>query len=170
MAGLFKQASPPFLSSPPYNKPTTSQPSVTMPSTYIVTESSPVTTTVIRSGRGGAGNMYRATPSSSSSSAPSRTAILTASALAGSARRFYSGIGGAGNAHAANERPPLALDDDFRRAAAREHTSVCHTGIGGAGNVYRRKASDASSASSEGWNDAASAVTTKSQMMEFARR
>jgi hypothetical protein len=140
-----------------------------MPSTYIITESSPKTTTYIRAGRGGAGNIRAHTssaPSSSHTQAPSRH-ILSASSLASSARRFYSGIGGAGNAHAADERPPLNLDDDFRRAAARDNaTRVCHTGIGGAGNVFRRKASDASSVDS----DADSVCTTKSQMMDFSSR
>jgi hypothetical protein len=140
-----------------------------MPSTYIITESSPKTTTFIRAGRGGAGNI-RAHTSSSSNAQPSSSSsrhVLSALSLARSARRFYSGIGGAGNAHAADERPPLNLDDDFRRAAARDHaTRVCHTGIGGAGNVFRRKASDASSVVS----DADSVCTTKSQMMDLSRR
>ena len=125
-------------------------------STYIVTESSPRTTTFIRHGRGGAGNTVRA----ESPSHP-RSAILT-SPIVATARRFYSGIGGAGNARKAGERPPITLDEDFRRAAARDQARVCHTGIGGAGNVFRRKASDASSMSSE--RD--SFETTKSALRE----
>ncbi|KAH7149138.1 hypothetical protein B0J13DRAFT_297646 [Dactylonectria estremocensis] len=104
---------------------------------YIVTESSPSTTAYMRSGRGGAGNVVRVANSQKSSSHSVPT--ITPS------RRFFSGIGGAGNAHQASERPAISLDEEYDRAAARELVSAGHCGIGGAGNVYHRKASDASS-------------------------
>ncbi|CAI0650251.1 unnamed protein product, partial [Colletotrichum noveboracense] len=66
-----------------------------------------------------------------------------------SARRFYSGIGGAGNAHSATERPVISFDEDFDRQQVRDRAVVGHVGIGGAGNVSRRKGSDASSVLSE---------------------
>ncbi|KAH7011388.1 hypothetical protein EDB80DRAFT_711719 [Ilyonectria destructans] len=104
---------------------------------YIVTESSPSTTAFMRSGRGGAGNVVRVanTHKASSHSVPTITP----------SRRFFSGIGGAGNAHQASERPALSLEEEYDRVAARDQASMGHVGIGGAGNVYRRKASDAAS-------------------------
>lgn len=109
---------------------------------YIVTEPAPSTTSYIRSGRGGAGNIVRASKTNSSHH---KTTSHTATTTTVPSRRFYSGIGGAGNVHEASERPALSLDEEYERAAARELTNVGHCGIGGAGNVYRRKASDASS-------------------------
>jgi hypothetical protein len=41
-----------------------------------------------------------------------------------------------------------SLDDAVRHAAARDSASVGYCGRGGAGNIYRRKESDASTASS----------------------
>lgn len=111
--------------------------------TYIITEPAPSTTTYIRSGRGGAGNILRASSTTPNTTTTSHRVPSTAPS---STRRFFSGVGGAGNAHEASERPALSLDDEVRRLAAREeHVSERgHCGIGGAGNVYRRKASDAS--------------------------
>jgi hypothetical protein len=116
---------------------------VKMPSNYIITEPAPSTTSYIRSGRGGAGNTIPISSLPSSATTAIKSTFTSANTSA-STRRFFSGIGGAGNAHNANERPPISLDDEFRRAAAREMASAGHCGIGGAGNVYRRKASDAS--------------------------
>ncbi|KAI9162997.1 hypothetical protein HJFPF1_04593 [Paramyrothecium foliicola] len=158
--------------------PTTSKSSfsfhtATMTGNYIITESSPSTTTYMRSGRGGMGNTFRATPTTVRSSVPSTSAqpsLSSSSSSAAAPQRFFSGIGGAGNIHSASERPALSLDDDFRRAAARDAAPVGYTGIGGWGNVYRRKksdASDASSATSTAGDDASSetsSMTTKSKM------
>ncbi|KAK7431914.1 hypothetical protein QQZ08_001533 [Neonectria magnoliae] len=109
-------------------------------SNYIVTEPAPSSTTYMRSGRGGAGNVVHVANAKASSSHAVPTVTPT--------RRFFSGIGGAGNAHAAGERPALSLDEEYDRAAARDQAAMGHCGIGGAGNVYRRKASDASSEAS----------------------
>jgi hypothetical protein len=121
-----------------------------MPANYYITEPAPSTTSFIRSGRGGAGNTFRAPATSSthrvSNNAPSSS---NNAQQASSARRFFSGVGGAGNAHKASERPAISLDDEVRRLAARDSAAQSgHCGIGGAGNVYRRKASDAGSSSS----------------------
>ncbi|KAJ1326276.1 DUF3602 domain-containing protein [Microdochium nivale] len=69
--------------------------------------------------------------------------------------RFYSGRGGAGNAHSKAERPVLCFDEEFARHAAQEQKLRGHVGRGGAGNAYSkpegaegpvvRKGSDASS-------------------------
>ncbi|KAH6874762.1 hypothetical protein B0T10DRAFT_498501 [Thelonectria olida] len=124
---------------------------------YIVTEGAPSTNTYMRSGRGGAGNVVRVTnthkPSSHAVSATAPT------------RRFFSGIGGAGNAHEASERPTLSIEEEYHRAAARDQANAGHCGIGGAGNVYRRKASDASSSHS----DASSSSTMSAKEKMWAR-
>ena len=117
---------------------TTTTTTTKMPN-YIVTEPSPSTTSYIRSGRGGAGNIARVSNNTHHTST-SHAATTTAPS-----RRFFSGIGGAGNVHKASERPALSLDEEFDRAQAREHTSVGHCGIGGAGNIFHRKGSDARS-------------------------
>ncbi|KAM0276220.1 hypothetical protein ACHAQH_006984 [Verticillium albo-atrum] len=105
--------------------------------------------TRIHTGRGGAGNTFRAAPSKpppSSTSAPSASSSSTPGAVATkpapastSTRRFYSGIGGAGNVHAAGERPAVSFEEEIARARARERSGVGRMGIGGAGNVFRRK-------------------------------
>ncbi|KAL9946792.1 hypothetical protein D7B24_005108 [Verticillium nonalfalfae] len=115
--------------------------------------------TRIHTGRGGAGNTFRATPSkvtsSSSSVSVSGSAAAAASnptaassagpstartaAPSSSTRRFYSGIGGAGNVHAAGERPAVSFEEEIARARAREKSGVGRMGIGGAGNIFRRK-------------------------------
>ncbi|KAH0592572.1 hypothetical protein MHUMG1_09723 [Metarhizium humberi] len=111
---------------------------------YLVTEPAPSTTSYVRCGRGGAGNTFRA-----QAAPPPREVSSPSSAAAPSPSRFFSGIGGAGNAHSASERPPAtaSLDDAVRHAAARDSAPVGYCGRGGAGNVYRRKESDASSSS-----------------------
>lgn len=86
-------------------------------------------------GRGGAGNTYRASKTTvQASTAP------PAASSSSKPRRFYSGVGGAGNVHAAGERPPAgtAIDEEIARARARERSGFVRSGIGGAGNVFRK--------------------------------
>ncbi|KAK5992181.1 hypothetical protein PT974_05581 [Cladobotryum mycophilum] len=78
-----------------------------MPSNYVFTETSPSTTTYIRSGRGGAGNTFRASDIPSTAATSSSTSQTTSSTLA--PRRFFSGIGGAGNVHEADQLRPALL-------------------------------------------------------------
>ena len=136
-----------------------------MPSNYILTEPSPSTSSYIRSGRGGAGNTFRtnnrapSTATSVSHAIPASSVAANCPTSTANARRFFSGVGGAGNAHKASERPPISLDDEVRRIAAREEHAAAmgHCGIGGAGNVYyRRKASDASDTSAKEIDDQSS--------------
>lgn len=139
-----------------------------MSSNYIFTEPAPSTTTYMRSGRGGAGNTYRASSSSSSSSA--QTKNISPPSPSSATRRFFSGIGGAGNVHEADKqrRPELlrSLDDGSTTSGGLlrdQPPSVGYCGRGGAGNVYRRKTSDASSdAASVASN--ASSVSAKAKM------
>ncbi|KAF4947910.1 hypothetical protein FGADI_10070 [Fusarium gaditjirri] len=128
-----------------------------MPS-YTLTEPSPSTNVFVRSGRGGYGNISRASKDTISSSTrtvvtPSTTTTTTPS------RRFFSGIGGAGNVHRASEQPSVSLDDEYDRIAARDQMVAGHVGIGGAGNVFHRKDSDAGSDASD-----SSSMSSKSKL------
>ncbi|RSL71712.1 hypothetical protein CEP51_011997 [Fusarium floridanum] len=122
---------------------------------YIVTEPSPSTNTYIRSGRGGYGNIRK---TKDTSHKPSHT--VTSSTTP--SRRFFSGIGGAGNAHEASEHPPISLDEEYDRIAARDHLAAGHVGIGGAGNVYHRKDSDAASDDTNASDD--SSLSSKAKL------
>lgn len=107
---------------------------------YTITEPHPTVpqNTYTHSGRGGLGNFFRAPATTSPSGVP--TPASTASGA--STRRFYSGRGGAGNAHAAGERPVLSFDEEFTRAEVREKTStISHVGRGGAGNIFSSSSS-----------------------------
>src|SRR5688572_1136991 len=132
-------------------------------SKFIITEPAPSSTSFIRSGRGGAGNTFPI------SALPATTSSAPSPPNASSSRRFFSGIGGAGNAHAANERPPLSLDQEFRSRAAAHHKSSGHCGIGGAGNVYVRKPSNAGSEESIEDDDASSRSSMSSKAKLWAR-
>jgi hypothetical protein len=105
-----------------------------MPS-YTFTEPHPTVpqNSFTHSGRGGAGNFFRAPATTAPQGIPTTT---TTKASTG---RFYSGRGGAGNAHAASARPVLSFDDDFARLEVRESNNVVHVGRGGAGNIFANK-------------------------------
>ncbi|KAI1009735.1 hypothetical protein LB504_003209 [Fusarium proliferatum] len=119
-----------------------------MPS-YILTEPSPSTNVFVRSGRGGYGNISRASKDTTSSSPSNRTVVTPSTTTTTPSRRFFSGIGGAGNVHRASEQPSVSLDDEYDRIAARDQMAAGHVGIGGAGNVFHRKDSDAGSDASD---------------------
>lgn len=146
-----------------------------MPASYILTEPSPAASSYVRSGRGGAGNTFRTanlpSPPTTASHIVSSAAATAPAASSRSGRRFFSGVGGAGNAHKANERPHVSLDDEVRRMAAREEHAAAmgHCGIGGAGNVFRRKASDASSSSKEVEDDGSSVSSLGSKTKIWAQ-
>ncbi|KAH0492132.1 hypothetical protein TgHK011_007096 [Trichoderma gracile] len=144
-----------------------------MPVKYIFTESAPSQTTYFRSGRGGAGNTFRtssALPSTATSTASSSTATTSTTTTQPRHlpnQRFFSGIGGAGNVHQANELQS-ALLESLETSPPLGNPERGHVGRGGAGNVYgssgggRRKTSDAgSSVSSAG--SVASSVSEKAK-------
>ncbi|KAI0179511.1 hypothetical protein GGR52DRAFT_536460 [Hypoxylon sp. FL1284] len=105
----------------------------------------------VHSGRGGAGNYFRApatTPASGVATKPAATTTPHATS------RFHSGRGGAGNAHVSAAKPVLSFDEELARQTYIEQKPVGHVGRGGAGNIYAansakpnstRKGSDASS-------------------------
>lgn len=93
------------------------------------------------SGRGGAGNYFRAPKTTPAAGVPT-----TASTASPSTGRFYSGRGGAGNAHASTQRPTMSFEELYKVQSHIEEKPQGHVGRGGAGNVYNtRKGSDAAS-------------------------
>lgn len=108
-----------------------------MPSHYTITEPHPTVpqNSYTHSGRGGLGNFFRAPATTSPSGVP--TPASSSGSSGSSSRRFYSGRGGAGNAHSTAERPVLSFDEEFTRAEVREKTAtISHVGRGGAGNIF----------------------------------
>ncbi|KAK4191441.1 hypothetical protein QBC35DRAFT_13502 [Podospora australis] len=107
-----------------------------MPSLYTITEPHPTVpkNSYTHSGRGGAGNFFRAPATTAPTGIPTPAAASATSKHSG---RFYSGRGGAGNAHPSAERPVLSFDEEFTRAEVREKAStISHVGRGGAGNIF----------------------------------
>jgi len=103
---------------------------------YTITEPHPTVpkNSFTHSGRGGAGNFFRAPATTPSTGVPTKAPSVPSSKSTG---RFYSGRGGAGNAHASVERPVLSFDEEFTRAEVREKTAtMAHVGRGGAGNYF----------------------------------
>jgi hypothetical protein len=105
---------------------------------YQLTEPHPTTTanSYIHTGRGGAGNMYKASKTTSSSK--------PASVVPNKKGKFSSGRGGAGNILPLSEAMPFSFDEELSLQTTREqHHDVWHVGRGGAGN-WSRKDSNAS--------------------------
>jgi len=113
-----------------------------MPS-YTINEPHPTVpkNSYTHSGRGGAGNFFRAPETTPSVGVPTRAPTSAPSTTA----RFYSGRGGAGNVHAPTERTALSFDEEFKRAEVREKATTVSTGRGGAGNLYSTVVPSASS-------------------------
>src|SRR4051794_31059770 len=98
---------------------------------YTITEPHPTVpqNSYTHSGRGGAGNIFRAPATTPASGVPpltqtrsndsARSSVSSGSTSSGAGTRFYSGRGGAGNAHAASERPVISFDEEYARADAR---------------------------------------------------
>jgi len=133
---------------------------------YTINEPHPTvaTNSYTHSGRGGAGNMFRAPATTSPSGVPTKLSKTT-TASSTSSGRFYSGRGGAGNAHMSTERATLSFDEEFSRAEVREKkATMTYAGRGGAGNIFstteptkkQRKHSSSSTHSSSSRRDSAS--------------
>jgi hypothetical protein len=122
----------------------------------------------LHSGRGGAGNLHRTTPTSiSQRHETSTTQLLQRPHLSSSASAphtgsvsnpspFTTGRGGAGNVHSSAERTLFSFDEELERlgrAHAESIAPVYHIGRGGAGNLFhdaeqQRRMSAASTPSS----------------------
>ncbi|KAK4251753.1 hypothetical protein C7999DRAFT_27831 [Corynascus novoguineensis] len=125
---------------------------------YTITEPHPTVpqNSYTHSGRGGLGNFFRAPATTSPSGVPTPATLTTTasntSSNTSSTHRFYSGRGGAGNAHrAAADRPVLSFfDEEYARAESREKSGISHVGRGGAGNIFSTSASSPSAGKGEG--------------------
>ncbi|KAJ8112803.1 hypothetical protein ONZ43_g5311 [Nemania bipapillata] len=107
--------------------------------------------TYMHSGRGGAGNYFRAPETT-----PANGVVTQPKVLPPTTSNFYSGRGGAGNARVSATRPLMSFDEEFKLQSQMEEKRVGYVGRGGAGNIYdaaapaptKRKDSDSVSASS----------------------
>ena len=138
-------------------------------SLYTITEPHPTVpqNSYTHSGRGGAGNFFRAPATTSPSGVPTPADLTTAatrtrtststtsSSSSSSTRRFYSGRGGAGNAHStSSERPVLSFDEEFTRAEVRDKRAVVgYAGRGGAGNIFSSNAKKSAGSGSDSGDD-----------------
>lgn len=95
------------------------------------------------SGRGGAGNIFRAPETTKAAGVPTKALPVKET------RGYYTGIGGAGNFRKAGTRPVMSLDEEYERAVAAESHPVSFTGRGGAGNAIRSASSKAGSVKAE---------------------
>jgi hypothetical protein len=107
-----------------------------MPS-YTITEPHPTAHKYIHSGRGGAGNTFKA-PKTSNPRTASGPASHFENGLPQTSSKFSSGRGGAGNIHLTSEKAPFSFDDELDRQRTREQKmrsgATYHVGRGGAGN------------------------------------
>lgn len=106
--------------------------------TYTITEPHPTARNYIHSGRGGAGNTFKA-PKTSNPRTASGPASRFEGGLPETSTKFSSGRGGAGNIHHTSEKQPFSFDDELDRQRTREKKlkssgAAYHVGRGGAGN------------------------------------
>lgn len=131
---------------------------------YTITEPQPTVAqnSYTHSGRGGAGNFFRAPKTTSPTGVPTPAPASTTT----TSTRFYSGRGGAGNAHSASTRvPALSFDEEFSRAEARDRAAhQGHVGRGGAGNVFVNEDGYGDGDSLKRANSASSAGSARSSL------
>ncbi|KAK5634708.1 hypothetical protein RRF57_010421 [Xylaria bambusicola] len=108
--------------------------------------------TYTHSGRGGAGNHFRAPLTT-----PASGIATTSKPLPPSTSNFYSGRGGAGNACVSQKRPVMSFDEEFKLQSQLEQKRVGHVGRGGAGNIF-----DAASPNPQRKNSSSSSSSTSS--------
>jgi hypothetical protein len=92
----------------------------------------------MHSGRGGAGNTFKA-PKTTDATTAYGPASLFVSTLPQTSTKFAAGRGGAGNIRDASNRSAFSFDEELERQATRESKSstsgaAYHVGRGGAGN------------------------------------
>ncbi|KAK4168114.1 hypothetical protein QBC43DRAFT_202549 [Cladorrhinum sp. PSN259] len=139
-----------------------------MPSLYTITEPHPTVAqnSYTHSGRGGAGNFFRAPKTTAPTGVPTPAAVVAPKAS--TTTRFYSGRGGAGNAHSSAERPVLSFDEEFTRAEVREKAAtISHVGRGGAGNIVSSSGSHKDKKDSASLRRVDSTSTTDSNRSGF---
>jgi hypothetical protein len=108
-----------------------------MPSRYQITEPHPTAHSYIHSGRGGAGNTFKA-PKTTNASTAVGPASLFETGLPQTSTKFSSGRGGAGNIRDTAEKAIFSFDEELQRQVTRDQKAkdgaVWHVGRGGAGN------------------------------------
>jgi len=114
-----------------------------MPSSYSVVEPHPTANTFVHSGRGGAGNTFKAPKTTQGSTARGPASLFEAGLPQGSGK-FSSGRGGAGNIHPSSEKAIFSFDEELERQTTRERKikdgAIYHVGRGGAGNFAQTRA------------------------------
>lgn len=129
-----------------------------MPSRYSVVEPHPTANTFVHSGRGGAGNTFKAPKTTQGSTARGPASLLETGLPRGSGK-FSSGRGGAGNIHPSSEKAIFSFDEELERQTTRERKiqdgAIYHVGRGGAGNFAQTRAASGrkDSSSSRDSND-----------------
>jgi hypothetical protein len=134
-----------------------------MPSFHITEPHPSVGSSYIYSGRGGAGNVTRITPSSLTSGPNASGPASRVSLSPPPTSHYYaSGRGGAGNMHREKERAMFSFDEELQQQERlrSQQAPVYHVGRGGAGNLVdemkprsqrtNRASSSSSSGSKEG--------------------
>ncbi|KAA8571499.1 hypothetical protein MFRU_026g01080 [Monilinia fructicola] len=110
-----------------------------MPTHYQVTEPHPhvAMASFMHSGRGGAGNTFKA-PKTTDGSNARGPASLFSRGLPQTSSKFSSGRGGAGNILPSSKKAPFSFDEELERQSTREKKmsegGLWHVGRGGAGN------------------------------------
>jgi hypothetical protein len=145
---------------------------------YRVTEPHPTISgnNNIHSGRGGAGNTFKApvTTSGPDASGPaSRFANGLPSYNANA--RFVSGRGGAGNVHLNRERAIFSFDEELQRQTTREMMekeggASWHVGRGGAGNLMSSRSPSRSARKGSASSTGSAASNESSKSYGFFRR
>jgi hypothetical protein len=129
-----------------------------MSSTFQLVEPHPKVNVYAHTGRGGAGNFFKA-PKTSNGSTARGPASLFEHGLPKNTSNFSSGRGGAGNIHKPSERAIFSFDEELALQRTREDKmkggAVYHVGRGGAGNFAstRPESSRKESSSSTDSND-----------------
>ncbi|KAF2967734.1 hypothetical protein GQX73_g5792 [Xylaria multiplex] len=113
--------------------------------------------TYTHSGRGGAGNYFRAPKTTPSSGVATEPKVLPPSAS-----NFYSGRGGAGNAHVSERRPVMSFDDELKLHSQIEQKRVGHVGRGGAGNIFDVASPSPQRKDSDGGSSVSSTASSRS--------
>ncbi|KAI2630109.1 hypothetical protein GGS21DRAFT_492221 [Xylaria nigripes] len=116
--------------------------------------------TYTHSGRGGAGNYFRAPVTTPSSGVPTEPQQLPPSTS-----NFYSGRGGAGNAHVCQNRPVMSFDEEFRLQSQIAQHRVCYTGRGGAGNIYEPMTLNLTRKGSDSFTSSGSSTNSRTAML-----
>jgi len=110
-------------------------------------------------GRGGAGNVTRAPPSTTpGTDATGPAARVNLTTPTHPRKNFVAGRGGAGNVHPSSERAIFSFDEELERQLSQDRHAapVYHVGRGGAGNLVgagSRSSTSSSSASQKVWLD-----------------